>query len=185
MSSAVAPFPETYAGIPTTTLIEAYASGPARLRAALAGLDIVAWTAKPRPGKWSIREIALHVTDSELVGAGRIRLTRAQPGSGFFAYDENAWARVYDYQNASVAAVERSLALFEALRGYLLPVFEGATGTAWLHPAHHPERGEITLRNLLELYADHSERHIGQILENRRLLGLDLALPSMLETRLY
>ena len=185
MSSVVAPFPETYAGIPTPTLIEAYAAGPTRLRAALAGLDSSAWIAKPRPGKWSIKEIALHVTDSELVGAGRIRLARVQPGSGFFAYDENAWARVFDYQNASVAAVERSLTLFEALRGYLLPVFEGATEGAWLHLALHPERGAITLRNLLELYADHSERHIGQILENRRLLGLELALPVLLETRLY
>lgn len=185
MSSTVAPFPDTYLPIPTSTLIEVYAAGPARLRAALEGLDSFAWTARPRPGKWSIKEIALHVTDSELVGAGRIRLARAQPGSSFYAYDENAWANVYDYQNADEAAVERSLALFAALRAYLLPVFAGATPADWRHPALHPERGAITFRNLLELYADHSERHIGQILENRRLLGLELALPPLLATRLY
>jgi hypothetical protein len=185
MSSTIAPFPDLYAAIPTARLIEVYAAGPARLRTALEGLDEFAWTAKPRPGKWSIREIALHVTDSELVGAGRIRLTRAQPGSGFFAYDENAWAGVYDYQHADAASVERSLALFGALRSYLLPVFAGATAAAWNHPALHPERGAITLRNLLELYADHSERHIDQILENRRLLGLEIALPPLLATRLY
>ena len=83
------------------------------------------------------------------------------------------------------AAVERSLALFEALRAYQLPVFAGATASQWQQAALHPNWGSMTLRNLLELYADHSERHIGQILENRRLLGLDLALPPLLATRLY
>jgi uncharacterized damage-inducible protein DinB len=183
--TATSTFPDVYAGIPTARLLEAYAAGPDRLRAAVAGLEASAWTARPRPVKWSIREITLHVTDSELVGTGRSRLAFAQPGSGFYVYDESGWAQAFDYQHAAEVSVELSLALFEALRAYQLPVFAGATGSQWQQAALHPNWGSMTLRNLLELYADHSERHIGQILENRRLLGLELALPSLLPTRLY
>jgi hypothetical protein len=185
MTATLTPFPDVYADIPTPVLISAYAAGPTRLRTVLAGLEPFALTARPRPGKWSIREIAQHVTDSELVGVGRIRLTFAQPGAAFYAYDEASWARVYRYQEADPAAVERSLALFEILRAYTLPLFANATSVEWRHAAFHPERGAITLRNLLELYADHSERHIGQILECRRLLGSPLQLPPVLERRLY
>ena len=183
--TAVSTFPTAYTAISTPTLIQASAAGATRLRAALAGLDPFAWTARPRPDKWSIVEIALHLTDSELIGTGRSRLAFAQPGKGFFTYDENGWASAFDYQGADRAAVERSLALFEALRAYQLPVFERATPGQWLNEARHPEWGVITFRNLLELYADHSERHIGQILANRSLLGVPVNLPAILEARLY
>lgn len=178
-------FPAVYGTVPTATLIEVYAAGPARLRAALAGLDPFAWTAHPRPNKWSIVEIALHMTDSELVGTGRSRLAFAEPGKGFYVYEEAIWATAFGYQDADAAAVESSLRLFEALRTYQLPVFARATAEQWQHEALHPTWGTVTLRNLLELYADHSERHIGQILENRRLLGTPVELPAMLPERLY
>ena len=183
--TATSTFPAGYAAVPTATLIEVYAAGASRLRAALAGLDPFEWTARPRPNKWSIVEIALHLTDSELIGTGRSRLTFAQPGKGFFTYDENGWAAAFDYQGADASAVERSLSLFEALRAYQLPIFARATAAEWTHEARHPEWGAVTLRNLLELYADHSERHIAQILENRRLLGIPVELPAILEQRLY
>ena len=182
---ATSTFPTVYAGIPTARLIEVYAAGAGRLRSVLAGLDPFAWTARPRPNKWSIVEIALHMTDSELIGTGRSRLTFAQPGKGLIGYDENRWAAEFNYQGASEAAIERSLVLFEALRANQLPVFQRATADQWKNEARHPEWGALTLRNLLELYADHSERHIGQILENRRLLGIPVELPPVLPERLY
>ena len=183
--TATSTFPTVYAAIPTARLIEAYAAGASRLRTALAGLDAFAWTARPRPNKWSIVEIALHMTDSELIGTGRSRLTFAQPGKGLIGYDENRWAAEFNYQGASESAVARSLTLFEALRAYQLPAFERATADQWQNEARHPEWGTVTLRNLLELYADHSERHIGQILANRSLLGVPVNLPAILEARLY
>lgn len=182
---ATSTFPATYARIPTSSLIAAYTAGPSRLRTALAGLEAPAWTARPRAGKWSILEITLHLTDSELVGTGRSRLAVAEPGKSVFTYEESVWAQAFDYQGADPAAVERSLGLFEALRAYQLPVFARATEAQWKQEVRHPGWGNVTLRNLLELYADHSERHIGQVLDNRRLLGIGVELPSVLPERLY
>jgi hypothetical protein len=45
--------------------------------------------------------------------------------------------------------------------------------------------GEVTLRQLLELYADHSERHLDQIQAVRIALSKPTALPELLPNRLY
>jgi hypothetical protein len=62
---------------------------------------------------------------------------------------------------------------------------KNATTTDWTNTGIHPEWGNLSLRHLLELYADHSERHIGQILELRKLLNKSLDFPLLLEKRLY
>ena len=64
-------------------------------------------------------------------------------------------------------------------------IFTSAQGDDWAASAIHPDHGEITLRNLLELYADHSERHVEQILVCRRLLRSPLEMESLLPRRLY
>ena len=54
----------------------------------------------------------------------------------------------------------------------------------WNLKGFHPERGELSLRQLLEIYADHCERHIDQILARRRLFGKPSDLPVILNKRL-
>lgn len=178
-------FPTTYAAIPTANLIAAYAAGPARLRQALHGLVPEDMRQRPRAAKWSILETALHVTDSDVVGAGRIRLALAQPGEAFYAYDQVRWVRTLGHQDADRGALERALAVLDAVRAWTLPLLARATPAQWAHTAVHPEFGAVTLRNLLELYADHVERHVAQVLECRRLLLRPLTLPPILEPRLY
>jgi len=185
MQGTIDPLPDTYTAVATATLLEVFAQGPARLRHALGGLDEAALRAHPRPGKWSILETALHVVDSELVGSWRIRLAYAQPGAAFSGYDQDIWVRAFDHQGADARTLEEALALFTALRRSTLRVFERAGAAAWQRTAVHPERGPLTLRQLLELYADHAERHVEQIREMRDLLGVPVDLASILTPRLY
>jgi len=53
------------------TLIEQYAAGPARLRAALATVPAEAVKWRPAPKEWSVHEIVCHCADSETNGRGR------------------------------------------------------------------------------------------------------------------
>src|SRR5262245_24250590 len=76
MQPAAVAFP-AYDFYTTEQLLEAYREGPERLRAVSAGLSMEQMRARPRPGKWSILEILLHVTDSELSGAMRVRYVMA------------------------------------------------------------------------------------------------------------
>ncbi len=85
-------FPDLYAQVNTGKLLEVFDQGPARLRNVLAGLTHEHFKANPRPGKWSIQEIVMHVADSEIMGAARIRQTYTQPGSSFAVYDQSWYA---------------------------------------------------------------------------------------------
>jgi len=64
-------------------------------------------------------------------------------------------------------------------------LFARAPEAAWARTGRHAEWGEMTLRQLLELYADHGERHLSQILARREALGRPLAMDPLLPERLY
>ena len=184
MQPAAVAFP-AYDFYSTEQLLEAYRAGPERLRAASAGLSMEQMRARPRPGKWSILEILLHVTDSELSGAMRVRYVMAQPGARLPGYDQDLWTAKLRHNEADLALLDDTMALFRLLRRMTGRIFTSAQGDDWAASAIHPDHGEITLRNLLELYADHSERHVEQILVCRRLLRNPLEMESLLPRRLY
>lgn len=86
-------FPKVYADIETSRLLDVYARGPERLRRALDGLSDDALHARPIAGKWSVVEIAVHMADSEMVGAVRIRMVLAAAGEPALpGYDQERWS---------------------------------------------------------------------------------------------
>jgi len=178
-------FSQVYESLSTSELLRAYNAGPARLRQVLSGLTESDLSARPRAGKWSIKEIVSHMLDSDLVGATRIRQAFAQPGSRFLGYDQDIWSKELDYQNRSAAEFEQVVNLFENLRTTSNLILQKATAKHWEQKGMHAEWGEITLRQLLELYADHSERHIEQIVHLRELIGKSISFPALLQARLY
>jgi uncharacterized damage-inducible protein DinB len=180
-------FPTTLSAMPTETLLSAYASAPERVRAALQGLTDRQLRTPVIPGKWSILEIALHLTDSELMGGGRLRLAVAEPGAPFPGYDQDRWVAEWRHRQATAMDLEASLTLFAALRGVFSRAMQQLPEPEWQRAwGIHPEHGTLTLRNLLELYADHAERHLVQIRERRGLLGVNTnAVRIAFDNRLY
>lgn len=178
-------FPTVYNAISTSQLLEVFSAAPERLRKAIEGLTDDDLTAQPRPGKWSIKQIVFHLADSDTIGFVRIKLAFAQPGSAFPLYNQDSWVQTFDYQHKEQSTMENAIRLMEILRFFTGSIFRQANGADWIKTGTHPEFGEMTLRNLLELYADHGERHIEQILDMRKLLGKEIKLPLMLEQRLY
>ncbi|HEX9654456.1 MAG TPA: DinB family protein, partial [bacterium] len=171
MAAKSSTFPTAYADLDTDQLISAYSAGPERVRQVIQGLKPADLKAHPREGKWSIQEIVVHLSDAEVMGAARIRQAFAQPGSTVAVYDQMVWAREMAYQDYDTKTFYTALMMFDALRLATAKLFQRATAADWEKVVIHPEWGAITLRQLLELYADHSERHIAQILTLRELLG--------------
>src|SRR5215210_6406951 len=66
----------------------------------LADVPPAVFARRPAPGKWSIQEIVAHLADDELVGAYRIRLILAAPGTAIQAFDQDAWAKAGRYADA-------------------------------------------------------------------------------------
>jgi len=178
-------FPGVYRGISTRDLIAVYKSGPTRLGGVLTGLSDEELKVRPREGKWSAQEIALHVADAEIMGAARMRQAWAEPGSTFVVYDQNAWASELDYRGRDSRDVVAALHLFSELRRHGTRLLEGARPGDWKKWGSHGEWGTLTFRQLLELYADHAERHIEQIAAIRSRLGKPIRLPRLLPKRLY
>src|SRR5262249_41113755 len=153
-------FPDTYSGIATETLLAAYDAAPKRIARAIAGLSPEELSRLVFPGKWTIREIVAHVADSEICGALRIRLTLSQPGSPLPAYDQDRFAGALAYAEFDAALLADTLDLFGRLRAVTSRLLRRAADSDWRLTGEHREWGEVTLRQLLEIYADHGERHL-------------------------
>ena len=59
-------------------LIDRYAEGPSRLKAALAKVPAGALQWRPKAGEWSAHEVVVHCADSETNGTARIRYLAAE-----------------------------------------------------------------------------------------------------------
>ena len=80
-------------------LIESYGNAYAVLLKALEEFPQEMWQWKPAPEKWSIHEILIHLADSEANSYIRARRLIAEPGSGVYGYDENAWVARLNYHH--------------------------------------------------------------------------------------
>ena len=78
-------------------LVEQYAQGPDRVRDALAKVPKEALQWRPGPGKWSAHEVVVHCADAETNAALRIRYLIAEKDPLIVGYDQDAWARIFDY----------------------------------------------------------------------------------------
>lgn len=175
-----------YKEIPNNNLLKVFKAGPERLRRMIYGLDELDLRNYVIPSKWNILEIVIHVAQSELVGACRIRQTITGSDRLFPFYDQDIWVNsLIRERNSTVRDMFEHLQLFDDLRETTSKIFEKASLNDWTRTGIHPENGIMTLRQLLELYADHSERHIEQIDERRKLLGKAIAIEQILPVRLY
>jgi hypothetical protein len=137
--------------------------------AALAGL--VGGTMPPalmRPevtGKWSVAGVLQHLADSEGINGHRIRLMLVGDTPPIDAYDQDAWARVFRYDEADP---ELALRDFTALRAANLRLWVRLDATMLARGGMHAERGLETAGMLLRLLAGHDLVHLRQI---GRILG--------------
>lgn len=178
-------FPAALSAISNDRLIEAYRDAPARLARALDGVREEDLRTRAIPGKWAIQEIALHVADSELVGAVRVRKVLAEKRPELPGYNQELFATGLDYIGRDAAFRRAALHGFRNLRETTGAFFDSAAPGDWKREGIHPIFGALTLRQLLEMYADHGERHIGQILELRRRLGVASDMTVLLPALVY
>jgi hypothetical protein len=144
-------------------LIARYAAGPQRLREALARVPAEAWQWRPDPGRWSAHEIVVHCADSESNAALRIRYLIAEREPLIVGYDQDEWARRFDYHSAPL---EESLAVVELVRGRTVPLLRRLAEADWAKQGRHTESGRYSAEDWLRIYAAHVEGHAGQIERN-------------------
>jgi DinB superfamily len=119
------------------------------------------------PGKWSVKFILHHLSDSETVLFDRIRRVLSEPRQVIWVYDQDAWAKGLDYASLPLDLSRR---IYESVRSAII-YYAGL----YYEPKGHLEfvhsvTGVRTLKDEFDKVADHNEHHLEQI---RTALGLD------------
>lgn len=114
------------------------------------------------PGKWTIRDLVGHVTDTERVFTYRALAFARGEASPLPSFDEKAWAET---SNATHRSIEDHIDDFIAVRASTLALFRGFT-PADVARAGTASNNRITVRALAYIIAGH-ERHHVHILRER------------------
>lgn len=136
------------------------AEAPARLRLAVAGLTDAQLDTPYRPGGWTARQVVHHVVDSHINAYLRTKFALSDAGTAIKPYPEAVWAEMADSRTAPVGL---SLALLDALHERWLIVLRSVTADQWSQTIVHPERGPMTLDDVLAMYEWHSRHHTAHI----------------------
>ena len=145
------------------------AAVPARMRAAVAGLDDRQLDTPYRPEGWTVRQVVHHVPDSHLNAYTRIRLALTEETPTIKPYEEAKWAELPD---ARSAPVEVSLAFLEAMHARWVLLLRGLGAAEGARQFRHPEHGRLmTVDEMLALYAWHGDHHTAHITSLRARMG--------------
>jgi hypothetical protein len=117
-------------------------------------------TRRPAPDRWSIAEILAHLADAELVIGYRIRLILASNGTTIQAFDQDAWAKTFNYGRRDSKI---SLETFRFLRENNLRLLNSVPRPSWENYGLHQERGKESVAHLMKMMAGHDLNHLLQI----------------------
>jgi uncharacterized damage-inducible protein DinB len=113
---------------------------------------------QPAPGKWSLREIVVHLADCEIAWSWRLRQAFGEEHSVIQPFDQDAWSRIY-----AVYSLAQARACFEALRAWNVAFVGGLSEADKQRPVTHPERGEETLWTIVQIMAGHDLHHLERL----------------------
>lgn len=130
---------------------------PERLAGILSRLSAAQIANPPAPGKWSVREILCHIADCEVAWAWRLRQTYGEPHPTLQPFEQDAWARAY---RGSSYTFEAAWGTWKVLRAWNLSLLDTLSEGDKMRPARHPELGELTLWNIVEIAAGHDLHHL-------------------------
>ncbi len=112
------------------------------------------------PGKWTLRQLLLHLVDTEGVLLDRLHRLAADDKPLLWPFDENRWM-------AELGGGARSLAtaatLFTATRAAVLELASLVPPERWTRAGVHAEAGRTTFGEVLQKVHRHNAHHLEQV----------------------
>ncbi len=135
-------------------------AAPKKLAALIKGKNSKQLMRRPAPDKWSVAEIAAHLADAELAISWRLRQILANNAIPIQAYDQDAWARTFNYARRDP---RESLANYRALREANVALLKSVPRKLWDNYGVHQERGNESVSHVVKMVAGHDLNHLQQI----------------------
>lgn len=117
---------------------------------------------------WTVRQVIHHLADSHMNAFMRTKLILTEENPTLKTYEQEDWAQTPD---ACKLPVEMSLNILKGLHERWVHLLRNTKEEGWKRTAMHPEKGLITLEDILEIYSRHGDSHVAQITGLRRARG--------------
>lgn len=117
---------------------------------------------KPRPEKWSKKEILGHLIDSAANNHQRFVRAAQNLAADFPPYNQNSWVEVQQYNQLDR---HNLIELFTQLNIHLSNVIDVLPEEAFSNPVNIGKEEPVTLEYVIIDYLRHLKHHVGQLYE--------------------
>jgi len=148
--------------------IAAIRASAGRYRQLVAGWTSAQFERTYAPGKWTARQILIHLAQSELALGTRARMALSTPNYSAQAFDQDQWMEIESGRSSGsggsggmsgAEALDALLALMTMNRAF----FEGLSPADLATTLSHPEYGALTVEWILNQLAGHQIHHLHQL----------------------
>ena len=110
------------------------------------------------PGKWTARQILIHLAQSEIALGYRARMALTTPGYAAQSFDQDAWMA-----RESTTSGHDALDAFLGASAMNVSLFATLTDKDRAVPLAHPEYGSLTVDWIIHQMAGHQIHHLKQL----------------------
>lgn len=138
--------------------ITALSQTPQKIRDLVSGWPADRWERSYAPGKWTAREIIIHLVETEMALTTRVRFALSQENYTAQPFNQDEWIKA----DARIDA-QTALDTYLALRRFDLLMFKALTPGQMQRPFNHPEYGALSPEWVLTQLAGHDLHHLSQL----------------------
>jgi hypothetical protein len=110
------------------------------------------------PGKWSARQILVHLAQMEMVFSTRLRFALAEDGYAIQPFDQDDWMAA-EPQGSALAALDA----YTSMRRMNLGLCRTLDAAQRAKAVTHPEFGDVTVGWIITFFAGHERNHLPQL----------------------
>lgn len=157
--------PETVNDTDILNWIDTIEKFPERLQKEVITLNDSQLDTPYREEGWTVRQVVHHVADSHMNAYIRFKLTLTEHTPTIKPYLEAQWAELAD----SKATINLSLPILEGVHKRWVIILKSMKQEDFEKKMFHPEHNkELILKNVLALYAWHSNHHLAHITQLKK-----------------
>ncbi|MBM4168535.1 MAG: putative metal-dependent hydrolase [Ignavibacteria bacterium] len=140
--------------------IQSIKNFPNQLREQLSAISDAQMNTPYRPDGWTVRQVVHHLADAHANTYIRMKLVLTEDNPPLKTYQQEDWATLPDGRAYSIDA---SVQMLQGLHERLAYLLDHIPDVSWSRTGMHPERGIMTLDDLLVTISNHCATHLQHI----------------------